>query len=80
MQYSIVLISNCYKISHSVTRNKIFVIVDFIDEAENHSEDGQHETPLETNSNNLQSPLSANINEFREDNESSFFSYFMFLR
>lgn len=60
--------------------HKIYVVVDFIDEAENHSEDGQHETPLETNSNNLQSPLSADINEFREDNESSFFSYFMFLR
>lgn len=31
------------------------------------------------NSNNMQSHLSADLNEFREDPDSSFFTYFMFL-
>lgn len=72
-----ILFWNGYEIQNPGPVQPLLLLI--TDEADIKSDDGQHETPHESNSNNLQSPLSADMKEFREDNESSFFSYFMFL-
>lgn len=46
------------------------------DDEHNHEQDGRND---QKNSNVMQSPLSADSPGFREDKESSFFPYFMFL-